>query len=397
MNENPLVIIGSGIAGLYTAYKLIKLTNKNFIILEQNDRIGGRIYTEVFEDIRVVGGAGIGRYEKDVLLKKLLVELSIPVPKPKETIHHWINIPESTKNLVTTILNMVDTTKKGSFESVVTEQFGQKNLKKFVEYVGYTDFLKEDVRETIFHYGMEDNFESIKTFYVDWYKLIQKISDKIGKDKIFLNTKVLDISTNENKITYQNRNGIHTLVAKEIILATDINLTHHVFPHNRMLKYVQSQPFARLYVKFSPKSAKIIRRYIIGYTIVSSILQKIIPISPDNGIYMIAYNDNKNSITLGKLSTSELEDAIRFSLGIHENLEIISKRLFFWDVGTHYFEPYPWKFNEWNKVMSILQHPSKNVYTVGEAFSFNQGWTEGALESVENLFSIIFQNNTQAK
>ena len=31
----------------------------------------------------------------------------------------------------------------------------------------------------------------------------------------------------------------------------------------------------------------------------------------------------------------------------------------------------------------------KNMYVIGEAFSNNQGWTEGALESVNNIIHNI--------
>ena len=42
------IIIGSGITGLYLAYKLINIKNINpnyIIIYEKDNRIGGRIYT----------------------------------------------------------------------------------------------------------------------------------------------------------------------------------------------------------------------------------------------------------------------------------------------------------------------------------------------------------------
>ena len=40
------------------------------------------------------------------------------------------------------------------------------------------------------------------------------------------------------------------------------------------------------------------KNYIPSYTIVMGPLQKIIPMDPNKGIYMIAYSDNKNSLFL---------------------------------------------------------------------------------------------------
>jgi monoamine oxidase len=37
--------------------------------------------------------------------------------------------------------------------------------------------------------------------------------------------------------------------------------------------------------------------------------------------------------------------------------------------------------------MRKAQHPEKGILVVGEAVSRNQGWTEGALESVEAVMT----------
>jgi monoamine oxidase len=69
------IIIGGGIAGLYSDY-LIKKNCKNarFIILEANQIVGGRMGEVEFEGTSVVTGAGIGRKRKDKILRELLQE-----------------------------------------------------------------------------------------------------------------------------------------------------------------------------------------------------------------------------------------------------------------------------------------------------------------------------------
>ena len=82
MNNYNNIIIGAGIAGLYTAYNIKKIyPNETFIILEQSNRIGGRVGSVNFYGVPISIGAGIGRYEKDILLKKLLKELKISFNK----------------------------------------------------------------------------------------------------------------------------------------------------------------------------------------------------------------------------------------------------------------------------------------------------------------------------
>ena len=68
------IIIGAGIAGLYTAYNVKKThPNSSFLLLEANHKkyIGGRIHQEIFADHLVTTGAGIGRKAKDKYLIKI--------------------------------------------------------------------------------------------------------------------------------------------------------------------------------------------------------------------------------------------------------------------------------------------------------------------------------------
>ena len=75
-----VIIIGSGMAGLYAAYNIKKMSpDTSFRILEKYKKnwIGGRASNELFYGTEIVTGAGIGRKQKDKLLHKLLDELDL--------------------------------------------------------------------------------------------------------------------------------------------------------------------------------------------------------------------------------------------------------------------------------------------------------------------------------
>jgi monoamine oxidase len=79
-----IIIIGSGMSGLYTAYNIKKSSpNTSFLILEKYKKqwIGGRTSNEMFYGTEIVTGAGIGRKKKDKLLHKLLDELDLKTPE----------------------------------------------------------------------------------------------------------------------------------------------------------------------------------------------------------------------------------------------------------------------------------------------------------------------------
>jgi hypothetical protein len=135
------------------------------------------------------------------------------------------------------------------------------------------------------------------------------------------------------------------------------------------------------------------KKYVTSYTIVPGPLQKIIPMNPDKGVYMIAYSDNDNALILKDHLENNLEnrqlysELIEKSLGIREKLSIISIKDYYWPIGTHYYEPLKNNFKNRDDFLHEVQHPEKGMLVVGEAVSRYQGWTEGALESVKTVLT----------
>lgn len=388
------IIMGSGIAGLYYAYKM---RNCNFVILEKSDYIGGRLKTSTFHKHPIVCGAGVGRWNKDVLLKDLLKQLNIPVKKSK-SIKYYLPDDHKQAKFINDIIVAVKKYHKmhpqyiGSFREVVTKLFSKDTLQKFVRINGYGDFVNEDFRETILHYGLEDN-RDINIFSVSWGELVKKLVAAIGQSNIKLNYCVQKITANSvgEYTIYTNKQIFHNV--KNVIIATDITAIYKFFPNNVLYKFVCGQSFSRIYAQVDISSRKIMQELIKGYTIVEGPLQKIIPIDPNAGIYMIAYNDNKNADATKSITRKKLEVLVEFALG-GQKIKIVDFKVFYWKVGTHYFKPYSWRATEWPKYLRKMQNPAKNIKIIGEAFSLNQGWVEGALESVQ---AILLNRNTVLK
>ena len=63
-----VIIVGGGIAGLYSAYQIKKLSPKTSILILERDKrswLGGRMNNVDFQGVSVVTGAGVGRKNKD--------------------------------------------------------------------------------------------------------------------------------------------------------------------------------------------------------------------------------------------------------------------------------------------------------------------------------------------
>lgn len=402
-----IIIIGSGMAGLYSAYNITRMApDTSFLILEKYKKqwIGGRTSNEMFYGTEIVTGAGIGRFKKDVLLYHLLRMLHIKTcyftlgPPNFTNIHHISDIHKTMALLKDKYNAQTSNTNKGmTFKQFAKPILGYKEYQNFLITTGYTDYENEDAFDTLYHYGMEDNSFTYKAFNVEWKEMVLNLADTIGYNHFKFSNDVIKITKMSGKpckfqIVTESGNNYY---CKKVIIATTIQGIRKLLPTYPIYNDIEGQPFLRLYGKFSDKSIPIIRQYVKGITVVPGPLQKIMPIDSDKGIYMISYSDNNNAILLKKhLGNTEQNrrmfcQLIEQTLGIPDNtLQLIAIKDYYWPIGTHYYKPL-------NKALyktrahfiKQAQHPEDGILVVGEVVSNNQGWTEGALESVKSVLS----------
>ena len=113
---------------------------------------------------------------------------------------------------------------------------------------------------------------------------------------------------------------------------------------------------------------------------------------------MVAYTDNQHAIALKSKGALENTPAVRemyskwikTALGIPDTespLNIMSIRDYYWNDGTHYYTPiHPTEYKSRPEFIRKAQHPMHGMVVVGEVVSRDQGWVEGALESVDAVF-----------
>jgi hypothetical protein len=397
-----IIIIGSGISGLYAAYNIKKMSpDKSFLILEKYKKqwIGGRTSNELFYGTEIVTGAGIGRKKKDKLLHKLLDELGLKTQeftiKPYySTMFHHLDV----KKVMEHLRNEYNKYRgpQTTFKTFATGVLGEKTYKQFLLSAGYTDFEKEDAHDTLYSYGMEDNYCCSKGFTVPWRKMVMKLAAEIGESHFKFSNNVSKITKTDDEpceFVIDTEEG-KKYTCNKVIVATTITGIRKLLP-NPIYNDIEGQPFLRLYGKFAKSSIPIMKEYVKGYTCLPGPLQKIIPINPDAGIYMIAYNDNSNTLALKNNleNTEENRDLycelLEKSLGIPaDSLRLIAIKDFYWPVGTHYYKPLNMAvYKDRDEFIDIAQHPEKGILVVGEVVSQNQGWTEGALDSVRSVLT----------
>ena len=410
MKYYDIIIIGSGMSGLYSAYNIKKDSpSTSFLILEKHKKewIGGRTSNEMFYGTEIVTGAGIGRKDTNPLLIHLMNELNIPYTE-YSSVMDYSNLIQPV-DIVKVINKLKIEYKKHpewkhkSFKEFFIKILGEKLYNQFIVTAGYTDYENADLYETLYNYGMDDNKGGWKGLYIPWKKMVDTLYHKIGTNHFRFSSDVTRINKirEHSPCLFEIMIGNGTVYySNKVIVATTISGIKHLVPgasnKNSLYQQIHGQPFQRLYGKFDKKSSEIMKQYVKNYTIVPGPLQKIIPMNPSKGVYMIAYNDNKNAMILEKYLKNTQQNReffchlIEQSLGIpNGSLHLTAIKDYYWPIGTHYYEPLKAnnEFSNRTQFVDKAQHPEKGMLVVGEVVSRYQGWTEGALESVKSVLT----------
>lgn len=387
------IIIGGGIAGLYANYLLSK--NNNCLLLEKNEYFGGRAFEMDFHGTLIKLGAGIMADHNKHLLA-LLKKLNIKVNSFKSNIDTHFTKFINTKDYnmgdaICQIKNIFEENKKTiknkgyTMKEFLVKYFGSKFANEFILNCEYHDFLKSDVEYFIKYYDITDmGHEPYNVLIIKWIDLINKLVKKNCLNNVDVLSVEKNIDNTFNVITKNNNNNNYQ--CKKIIFATSlkplIKLSKNIINTNLINynKYIGTVPFVRIYCYYK-------NGYTTGlshFTIVDNKLQKVIKIN--DKILMASYSDSSDALYWKKIKQHDKKNQIKIVSKYLNELDVKGKIddiiIAFWDEGVHYYKP----IKDLNKSIKKLSKPVKNVYVIGEIVSYKQGWVEGAIQSVDDLF-----------
>jgi hypothetical protein len=380
--------------------------------------MGGRTGNVSFYGSSVVVGAGIGRRDTNPLLISLMRACGIPRKGFRGIVNYVAGFEPL--NIMKILAHLKSEYRKHPelrglcFRDFFLRFYNVSVYDHFVDTVGYNDYAKADTYETLYNYGFDDTISGWQGFYVPWKTLVNTLYDKIesgggtggigahfrfGQNVVSLNP----LSGNRDGYEIVSENG-DVFSSNHVILATTIEGIKQLIPganrRDSLYRQIHGQPFLKLYGKFDRASSRVIQDYLDGhYTVVPGVLQKIIPVNSETGVYLIAYNDNAGAIAVkGRLENTAENRAyfcreIERGVGIPTySLNLLAIKGFYWEVGTHYFEPLRvGQYANRGEFLRAAQHPQEGILVVGECVSQYQGWVEGALESVETGWKVVKQ------
>ena len=393
-----VVIIGSGISGLYSAYKLQDKYSK-IAVLEKSDTIGGRICTVKWYGSNIEAGAG-RLNQTHRLYKSLLKELNIKtIPISGKISYYDEKSPYHQQNPFDYITKVLDSAKHKSVKLLQST--------KFIDYA--ESVLKPDeiqfVKSAFGYYEQLVNmntYNAIKLFSKGMHtknhfsivdggmsSVINTLYNKLTKDRctVFCNQEVSSIDYQDSCFYFTISNSRETIQAKRCIAAIpkeDLLSFTYCKPYKPLLLNINVKILCRIYAKFDRKDIWFDE---LPKTTVSNEIRYIIPIDREKGIIMISYTDSKYAKYWGSMPNKKVMiDTLHEKIQEALNITIAKPKdvcAFYWNTGTAYWKPNV----DSRKISAKVLQPdtSREFYICGENYSESQGWIEGALETSNHV------------
>jgi len=426
------VILGGGIAGLYTAYQLLqKNPDSKLLLLEKSARLGGRIHT--YKDKYMSVEAGAGRFHSGhVRLLELIGDLGLsshiidietgfkyePVdgpasasePDPSSLIRHILR--ESKKTDIERLRNQ-------SFLDFAKTVVSEADV-QFIEgsFGYYTELVSMNAHDAL--YLMSEHLSGKHQFHVlsgGLSQLIDALETKLrgyGEGVTILKRHEVETlrchawssADSVTKVTVEKFEIACKGIAKKyygrVLIGALPKQVLEKIPMFRPLKPIFEQiicgPLCRIYSKFSLDASGQPWFHDLSKITTNNKLRMVIPVNASQGILMSSYTDNKFAKYWKRLYDRDLragssrcvEEQLRRQLEETTGKtvpEAIVTRVFYWDCGVGY-----WGVGANSAEISrmVIQPFEHNVFLCGEHFSEkNQQWIEGALETSATVISKI--------
>jgi monoamine oxidase len=385
-----IIIVGGGISGLFLAYKLSQ-TNQDILLVEQSNRLGGRIHTIHENNLAFdAGGARFSSKHKKMLA--LLHELDLDqfmylLPDTIQFIDHTQKISYSLHKELKRVVTYSKKLSKIKLQSISFYQLciqclGYQKATQLKNMFGYdSEFIIMNA------YSAVTMFKTDLLSKTDYYCLEGGLENIIHSLKAILSTTSnVEIKLNAPVSDIQNKSiQVHSKIykAKKIIVAIPVKeISQFPLFQQPLFQSVTPIPLLRIYAQYPvPKSGKV-WFHTIQRTITDNYIRHIIPINYEKGLIMISYTDGNYAQMWNRLSQKDLIQELHKQVKVVCNIQHIPNPIFiktyYWNEGVHMWNVGSDMKDTYQKI--IKPYDKKDIYICNEAFSKHQCWIEGCLD-----------------
>ena len=440
-----VIIVGGGISGLYMARKCLN-DGLSVLLLEKDDRFGGRIHTKYNQgpddDLQYdTGPARVSRHHHRTLA--LIDEFNIPTGEVKPfRKHRHVNASDGSvilqkdisSDLIQKILTTVDSHPKKyttkylqslPFHSLCDSILGNMDATQLQHMFGYdAEFkycnaadairmFKRDFQEIGTYFTLIDGLSSlIASLEKDIIALIKKSNNnsallkniKISHFKYFNSSKVATIYSESVISSKTKSNNFNTYSGRTLIWAIPQKALREINgwtqSQRNLFDAVVPISLHRIFCQF-PYDKKTGKSWMstVDRTTTNDALRQFIPLKSDKAFAQVSYSDSYYADYWNhylKLGTNTLSKELLIHLHIvfPELANIVAPKYIdavYWPEGVHMWRPGVNSSDIHKRMQYIgaMGGSKAPIYIIGEAYSMHQCWIEGALETTDEVFSIL--------
>lgn len=414
--HTDVIIIGGGISGLVTALHCIS-SGYRVVIVERNQRLGGRIHTIFSKHWKYEAGAGrISRHHTKTLalLRAFGMSLTeIPHLKQYRDIHTGgAASPQRnpTYSLLRKVMHVAQIMKKETLQQMTfgmlcQQVLGVHQTNKLISSFGYNaEFEHMNAWDGLEMF--QRDFAYKNTYYVcneglgAWVNRIAEFITSSNMASVFFGCHAHRWKRNAKGafvVSVRSTDGqAATMSCKAVVCAMpkrDLLESFEWSPYQvSLLEAVQEIPLHRIYGKFpTPWFNE------IPVTTTNADIRQFIPVNTQQGLAMMSYSDNQQA-NMWQAAANSGERHLRSAL--LEQLHVVFPEItkipnpswihsHYWNAGVHMWKP----GYDSAKVSEELLQPFGNdmpFFIVGESYSKHQAWIEGAIETVDEVLPRLF-------
>jgi len=419
--DYDILIVGAGIAGLYTALQYLKKhPDTRIAMIDKYKSLGGRSFTfrtklSARGPIHWEAGAGrihkthkitmgllrdygleIGPIGSDSMFKESYKSELEPNKFDSVRLPHLLKHIKSFPNLGSM-----------TFYEALRKAFKKEKLDDVLKEFPYWSeifTMRADIAIKSFQHemGTGSNYFYIKDGFSALIKELAK--DILARGgKIFTGVECLGW----NRITQEKYRAFCKIgnkqlqyFAQKIVFALPSVALKKIpaFKDWPLLTHLKMEPLLRCYAVFPKNTHGLAWCHDIPRFVTPTPIRYFIPINPKEGIVMISYTDGDDArywmnILNGPAGEYKVRRKIMAEIRDHFSDRVIPDPLFFkthpWSDGCTYWTPGSYDpFKESKQALRPFKD-REEIFVCGESFSMRQAWTEGALEHAESLLSIL--------
>lgn len=404
-----LIIIGAGIAGLWSGIQALRKGRKDLrvLILEKYKYIGGRIVTHYKKGLQWEIGAG-RIHQSHSRVRALMKKFGLTwVPMDGKSNWRDSANPVNEKDIFPDLYELyisplmflpANELACNTLYSCMIKVHGQAKADDICEKFPYWSELKTiraDLALGSFQHEMRewDGFGACREGLTAIIRELTAEFEALG-GHIFYKDPAVDIRKRGDIVEillYDDK----VFTCKSCLLATHRDAIAEMPSLQKweMLSKVKMDPLLRMYAVFPVVGGKSWFSD-ISKTITDSKVRFIIPVNPSKGVLMISYTDGDDArYWIDKMKKTKDRDGCINEV-MKEIRELFPEKsipnpkdfhMYPWHSGCSYWLPGDYDPVIESKKAHIID---KGIFCCGESFSLRQAWIEGALENAEELFKV---------